>query len=193
MLKMNPVAKAILQPTICLFVVCLITTFLLAVTNQATEPVIAANTKATAERIYKEMLPEVEEFTAQTTELNGKKYEVQVGKAGGKTIGYVFNTQTNGYGGPVVVLTAMKADGSIAGAQILEMQETAGLGMNASKPEFIDQYKGKKSKLHVVKDGASKDDEIQAISAATITSKAVTKSVNTAMDLFALVNGKEAK
>ena len=93
----------------------------------------------------------------------------------------------------MVVLTAMKADGSIAGAQILEMQETAGLGMNASKPEFIDQYKGKKSKLHVVKDGASKDDEIQAISAATITSKAVTKSVNTAMDLFALVNGKEAK
>ena len=75
-------------------------------------------------------------------------------------------------------------DGKITAIEITDVSnETPGLGQNAVKPSFTDQFKGKDSSLTVTKSGA-KGNEVNAITGATITSKAVTKSVNLAMDLF---------
>ena len=66
--------------------------------------------------------------------------------------------------------------------EFLALSETAGLGMNASQPEWKGQYTGKNvDSFTVTKNGAAADNEIDAISGATITSNAVTGAVNGAV------------
>ena len=60
--------------------------------------------------------------------------------------------------------------------------------MNAKKEEFRNQYLGKKvDEFKVVKNGSQKDDEIDALSGATITSKAMTYGINGALDFYDLL------
>ena len=97
--------------------------------------------------------------------------------------GYVITTtDKDGYGGDIQVSVGIQSDGTVNGIEFLTLAETAGLGMNAQKPEWKGQFAGKKADVFsVTKDGASSDDQINAISGATITSKAVTGAVNAAV------------
>lgn len=100
--------------------------------------------------------------------------------ASGNVIGHIFSaTSKDGYGGNIKISVGMTSEGVITGLGFLEIAETPGLGMNATNPEFKDQFQGKSSdSLVVKKGGASADNEIDAISGATITSDAVTNAVN---------------
>ena len=95
-------------------------------------------------------------------------------------LGYLITiTDNEGYGGDITLVSAIKSDGTINGISILTINETAGLGMNAKKPEFYEQFAGRKvDKFVYTKSGATKDSEIDAISSATITTNAVTNAVN---------------
>lgn len=107
----------------------------------------------------------------------------------GKTIAYVIPTEPKGYGGPIKLLTAVSLDGSVMDYTMLEHNETPGLGDNASKPKFRGQFKGKKlDHLEVTKD-PSKTDLIQAMTGATISSRAVTRGVKEAVEKAAQLGG----
>ena len=97
--------------------------------------------------------------------------------------GYVITTTDHeGYGGDIQISVGIQSDGTVNGIEFLTLAETAGLGMNAQKPEWKGQFAGKKADVFsVTKDGASSDDQINAISGATITSRAVTNAVNAAV------------
>ena len=97
--------------------------------------------------------------------------------------GYVITTtDKDGFGGNIQITVGIKKDGTINGVSILSISETAGLGMNADKPEWKGQYAGKNvDSFTVTKNGASAENEINAISGATITSNAVTGAVNGAV------------
>lgn len=103
--------------------------------------------------------------------------------ASGSPMGYVVTaTSGDGYGGNITVSVGITAEGEVKGIEFLTIGETAGLGMNADTPEWKGQFAGKTVELFsVTKSGASADDEIDAISGATITSNAVTGAVNTAL------------
>ena len=100
----------------------------------------------------------------------------------GSVLGYVITvTSHEGYGGDIKFSMGIRADGTLNGISILSISETAGLGMRAEevlKPQFagkqVDQFS-------VTKNGAVSEDQIDAISGATITSKAVTNAVNAGM------------
>lgn len=82
-------------------------------------------------------------------------------------------------------MTAINTDGTVAAIEILDASnETPGLGQNVTKQDFYTQYSGVKSGVEVVKDGTGSADNntVNAVTGATISSKAVTKSVNTALD-----------
>lgn len=102
--------------------------------------------------------------------------------ASGAAVGYVINSLSNdSYGGAVKISVGFDADGAITGVGIREINDTPGLGLKAKEPKFKDQYIGKNAdSLVVTKTGASADNEIDAISGATVTSNAVTNAVNTA-------------
>ena len=101
----------------------------------------------------------------------------------GSLLGYVITVTTReGYGGDIQFAVGVRMDGTVNGMSILDIAETAGLGMNAGKPEWKIQYAGKNvDAFAVTKNGASSDNEINAISGATITSNAVTGAVNAAV------------
>ena len=102
----------------------------------------------------------------------------------GETIGYVISTtSTRGYGGNIVLYTGVSKEGTVKGVSILEISETAGLGMQASQV-LVPQVKDKSvDAFTYTKNGSRADSEIDAISGATITTKAFVNAVNAAIDV----------
>ena len=109
----------------------------------------------------------------------------------GETLGYAFAVVTSeGYGGDIRFSMGVQNDGTLNGISILSIGETAGLGMNADTPAFKDQFVGKQvEKLQYTKNGATQDDEISAISGATVTTNAMTNGVNAGLCAFRVMEG----
>ena len=109
----------------------------------------------------------------------------------GVTLGYAFTVVTSeGYGGDIQFSMGVQNDGTLNGISILSIGETAGLGMNADTPAFKDQFVGKQvEKLQYTKNGATQDDEINAISGATVTTNAMTNGVNAGLCAFRVMEG----
>ncbi len=109
----------------------------------------------------------------------------------GNVIGYLItSTSPEGYGGNVQIAVGITAEGSLTGIGFLSISETPGLGMNAQEPAFKDQFMGKAAQtFEVTKTGAMADNQIQAISGATITSSAVTNATNAASLLCTELRG----
>ncbi len=109
----------------------------------------------------------------------------------GKTTGYVVTaSNSEGYGGAVELMCGISApeDGTltIEGISFLTLTETAGMGMRAKEESFTQQFPGKMispgESLVYTKDGAAADNEIDAISGCTVTTNAVTKDINAALE-----------
>lgn len=175
-----------LYPTLILAAICLIVSLALSSTNAVTkdkiEQINAQNTKKAMSRVLK-----AETYTEKTLEVDGKEITYYEACDGNSVKGFIFITTANGYGGEVRVMTAI-SDGvprSIKAIEILDVSnETPGLGQNASQEKFYGQFSGMSGNLSVVKSGAdSSAGEINAVTGATITSRAVTKAVNEALDL----------
>lgn len=109
----------------------------------------------------------------------------------GETLGYAFTVVTSeGYGGDIQFSMGVQNDGTLNGISILSIGETAGLGMNADTPAFKDQFVGKQvEKLQYTKNGVTQDDEINAISGATVTTNAMTNGVNAGLCAFRVMEG----
>lgn len=105
--------------------------------------------------------------------------------ASGAETGYIIKGSAAGYGGSVIVVVGVDADLKVTGISFPEtLPETAGLGQKATEPAFYEQFAGKGTKLSVKKGGGAGEDEIDAISGATITSTAVTNTVNAATEFI---------
>lgn len=109
----------------------------------------------------------------------------------GEMLGYAFTVVTSeGYGGDIQFSMGVQNDGTLNGISILSIGETAGLGMNADTPAFKDQFVGKQvEQLQYTKKGATQDDEINAISGATVTTNAMTNGVNAGLCAFQYEKG----
>ena len=109
----------------------------------------------------------------------------------GEMLGYAFTVVTSeGYGGDIQFSMGVQNDGTLNGISILSIGETAGLGMNADTPAFKDQFVGKQvEQLQYTKNGATQDDEINAISGATVTTNAMTNGVNAGLCAFQYEKG----
>ena len=161
-------------------------------------PIDAANLAA-KEAAYRTVFPDAASFDAgdladkipaANEEIAGLGYgkvmvdeAVAASDASGAAAGYVVTATSNdGFGGAITVSVGIQSDGTVNGIEFLTLAETAGLGMNADNPEWKGQFAGKKAEVFsVTKDGATSDDQINAISGATITSRAVTNAVNAAV------------
>ncbi len=162
----------------------------LAFVYTGTQKVIAERQKADLEAALKDLFPQGETFEEVTGTLSspdsavGFKNEYVI-KQAGNPIGMAVRAVGASYGGPVTVLVGVGADGRVAGVKVLENKDTPGLGANAANPSyFVDrasgitfygQFKGKS-----LTDPFEVKGDVAAITASTITSKAVTKVVKTA-------------
>lgn len=187
--------KDILNISVRLFIITACVALCLAFVNKVTKPVIAENQRITMENTQREVLKEADSF--KQVDFSGDKLEnakntgtyvksIYKGLKGNDVVGYtVTAVSERGYGGDIEVTVGYSSDLKITKVKITETSETAGLGLKASQPEFIGQFAGKGGGLKVVKgsESSAADNNISAISGATVTSNAVTNAVNTATEL----------
>lgn len=178
--------KDILKLGVTLFAICAVAALVLGVTNNITAPVIEERNIQASNEARKIVLSETDEFK----ELDGMNsdivLEVYEGIKDGQVIGYTIKTSSKGYGGAIELMVGISKDGKITGVEIGNHSETPGLGSKATEPIFKNQYVDKdvSNSLLVVKGSANNDNEISAISGATITSNGVTSGVNAAMKIY---------
>ena len=111
--------------------------------------------------------------------------------ASGNLLGYVITaTSHEGYGGDIKISMGIDLNGCMLGVEVLEISETAGLGMKADTDDFKNQFRDKTVNQFVyTKTGATQDFEIDAISGATFTTKAFTNAVNAGLAFFEYIGG----
>ncbi len=175
--KKNP---TIFQMIIVLVVISVICSAGVAAVYNATKDTIAAQKAQKEQLSLSVVLPEHDnDPTQEVTDLGGGVVCYTATK-GGLPVGYAVKaSNTDGYNGLVEVITGFMPNGDIINTQATVLAETPGLGMKAVEPKYHDQFNGKnpeRFKLQVRKDGG----EVDAISAATITSRAYAKCVATA-------------
>lgn len=151
-----------------------------------TKDPIAKQVAKTNSDAMKEVLPKADSFEIMDGKSKGNVTEVNEGKKSSDVSGYAIKVLTKGYGGQIEMMVGVSKEGEVKGIKILSHSETPGLGANAPQPKFSGQFKGKPTdkKLEVVKTAPANKSEVQAITGATITSRAVTKGVNEAVDYY---------
>jgi electron transport complex protein RnfG len=96
--------------------------------------------------------------------------------------GYILVVKTKGYGGPLTLAVGIDKSGIVKGIAVVASKETVGLGSKALEDSYLGRFKGK-----TVKEKLKVGDDVQAVTGATITSKAVTNQVKQALEAFDLV------
>jgi len=184
-----------------LLIVCVIAAAVLGATNYITVDKIAEQAVKANDEARRNVLSQAEDFEKikgdKIAEILSKaEYdsirEVYEAKAGGNVVGYAIKTSPKGYGGEIEVMVGVDIEGKVSGIKVGNNSETPGLGKNATTPKFQDQFKMKNwnDGIKVIKNGTPKDNEAVAIAGATITSSAVTKGVNQALNLAKELSGK---
>lgn len=181
--------KEVIVPTFALFIICLIATALLGATNELTADKIAQVAEQTAAEARKSVCEGAVDFTSVEVTVGEAVYTCYTAlDAEGNSIGYAVTTQDKSYGGTIEVMTGFDLEGKITGVEILTIDDTPGLGMNAKNESFRNNYLGKSGELAVSKTPTA-ENEIQAITGATITSEAVTRCVNAATAAYLAAQG----
>lgn len=173
--------KDYLVPTLTLFIICLIATALLGLTNQVTAPIIAKLADETEIKSRQVVFADAKSFGEAKILEDGTSIVAALDEAG-NVIGYVVvNVAEGGYGGDITVMTGVNIEGKVTGVDILSHSETAGLGAKADEQDFRDRFVDHIFGITVSKDKAG-ENSIDAITGATITSRAVVGAVNAAIE-----------
>lgn len=184
-----------------LLIVCVIAGAVLGATNYITEDKIAEQAVKANDEARRSVMPQAKDFEKIEEDkvseiLSNADYdsirEVYEAKYDGNIIGYAIKIAPKGYGGEVEVMVGVDSEGKVSGIMVGKNGETPGLGKNATTPRFQEQFNMKNwtDGVKVIKNGTPKDNEIVAIAGATITSSAVTKGVNQALNLAKELSGK---
>ena len=177
--------KEMAMPPLVLTIICLVVTAALVGTYQFTKPYIAEAKAAAADEARREVFPGNVTFTLYegALEVEGVT-EVYEAYEGDVLAGYVVTSTSQGFGGPLVVMTGFDADGNITGTKLVENAETPGLGTKVGETDHTSLYLEKNVDTYT---------EVDAISGATISSDAFKEAVSYASQAFKTVAGGASK
>ncbi len=167
-----------LKPVTVLVLVCLLAGIVLSTANQITAPVIAANEEAANNATYLEALPEADSFTPVACSVEGVISVLRADNGAG----WVITAQSRGYGGQVPAAVAFSDDGAILRVVMMSNGETPGLGQKVTEETFCSQFTGRAAESFTL-------DEIDAVSGATISSRASVNAINLAIAAYKEVTG----
>lgn len=174
----NPVARMVLT----LLLITSVCAFILAYVNENTSGIIKAREQKKLDDSMKEVMADADSFEL-TDFAPGKPVSAfYLAKAQGKLAGYCVSVAPNGFGGAVKLMVGVDLQGKVGKIMIVGMSETPGLGTKAKNPDFLAQYEGKSAGIEV---NGKSDNHIDAITGATVTSRAVTSGVNAALSAVA--------
>ena len=161
-----------------LAILCSLAGLLLSWVYKKTKPIIEEQRAIAINLARKEVLPDAVNFE------NGDKSYLTGYYESGEIAGKIVQSSKRGYGGPVKVMVGVDSEGKIIGVKILEHYETPGLGDGVAKTSFLEQFRYmSRSEINLVRDKG----KIEAVTGATISSKACVLAVKEALNL---VEGK---
>ena len=167
--------KALVLPVIVLVVICLVCSALLAVLNNATAPIIEANTKAETLAAYLSVLPEG--TTADVSRLPPANVTGAVKTADGMAV--VQSTAAGYSGNLVTVYAAFDTTGTLTALSVDASTQTTGIGSKTGEESFYGGYVGWSASQQV-----EVGNPVDAIGGATISSRAVVSAINSAIDCY---------
>ncbi|MCI9122539.1 MAG: RnfABCDGE type electron transport complex subunit G [Eubacterium sp.] len=196
----------IIHDALILTVITLIAGFLLGVVHEVTLDPIQAAKDEKKQKAFQEVFKDAQTFepygefdTDAATKIaadagfaNDIVEDAQVAKDGsGNAIGYVITvTSTEGSQANITLSFGVTNEGVLNGYSTTSISETPGLGSKVADPEFKNQFAGKQEESYtVVKTGSTADSEIDSVSGATISSRAVTNAVNAGLAYYRSIGG----
>ena len=178
--------RYVLRITLVLLSIAVVVAGLLALVNRITAPVIEEATQAKTQAAISQVLPggydrEITDFTDDT----GLVSRIYQGESG-----YALEVKPIGFDSAITMMVGVDKDGSVWGIAVISHTETAGLGAVAAAntsagQAFRNQFNGTSGSVSVTKDGG----QIDAITGATVTSRAVCNGVNAALACVAGLEG----
>ncbi len=165
---------------IVLFVIAAVTALLLGLTDYVTRDRIAAIKAEKTAAAMQEVLPADSYETVEYTGADSRILGVQKASGGG----YIVSVRVPGSQDMIEMLVGVDESGRVSGVAIVEMAETAGLGAKAEDAAWRAQFVGAPGHVAVDKDGG----DIDALTGATVTSRAVADGVNAALDAAAALH-----
>ena len=203
--------KSIVKNTIVLLCITLVVGILLGLVFEVTREPRAEQAEKTKQEAYQAVFQDASVFE----EMEGVDYEalteyissrgvtpdvsavtgIVIAKdEAGNELGHIFTVESyKGYDGLIRFTVGIRDDGTVNGYSILDISETAGLGMKANTKEWESQFEGKNvDHFEYTKSGAVNDNEIDAITGATRTTRAMTNGMNAAVYAAAYLRGEEA-
>lgn len=181
--------KDIIKFGLILFIITAVAAAALGYVNAITEGPIEEQRIIANNEARSRILPSADSFNQ--LEINDPEdypitTEIYEGILSDNIVGYTVKTTPKGYGGIMEVTVGMDTGGNITGVVVGTHNETPGLGAKSKDPQFTNRYLDKTTDtdILVIKSGNPRENEISAISGATVSSRAVTRGVNEAMRYF---------
>ena len=170
----------IIKPAAVLLIICVVAAGLLGYVNQITAAPIAAQQELAKQESMTAVLPDADSF--------GEEQEINEGNittitpaldSEGNETGYAVAITTKGFSAGLQLMFGIDTEGVITGLSVVDCSnETPGLGANAANEDFYGQFTGKSGEVAVAKDGG----DIEALTGATITSRAVANAATEAIN-----------
>lgn len=176
--------KEILHLGIVLGIISMIAAILLGTTYSVTKSTIELQKKKAILEAQQDIFPEAKTFEDYINPISKEKINnlkldlttvyslIEAKSESGEILGYIANVSTPGYSGNIVYVIGLTKEKQIKKIKITEQTETPGLGANVAKRNFLDQFSNKN-----VLDGFEVKKDVKAITAATISSRALTNGV----------------
>lgn len=175
--KAKPSALQTIQPVATLVIICMVAGALLGAVHSVTSPIADANAQRKAQETYARLVPEAQEFVDVECSVAGCTAALEAKDSAGATLAYVIVAQSKGYGGQVPIAVAFTPDGAVKAITVMSNDETPGLGTKVADDSYIGQYVGLTA-------GPLDAGDIDLISGATISSKAVLAAYGVAVEAY---------
>jgi len=157
-------------PVVFLAVIVIVSVVLLIAVNSITSPIVKNMQVEEIKNTLRSIFPEMSQY-----ELDDEVYIIY---KDGEKAGYAFIASGSGYGGNIDILVGLDSGFGIKGVSILSQTETPGVGSRITENSFTDQFKGLSASDIALK---SEGGKIDAITGATISSRAVVKAIQKKM------------
>ena len=164
--------KSVLAICLPLIVICMAVALMLSAVNLLTKDIIAANAAAEKQNA---VLAIFTDAAAASLYEKTEAEEIYLATQNNELVGCCVSLSENGFGGAISLLVGLATNGQVSGIEIISMSETPGIGSKAKNDTFLNQYKG--SEPFVI------GENLDAISGATVTSRAITRAVNRALEI----------
>lgn len=176
-----------------LLIITAVAAAVLGFSNSITAEKIAQLETETNNKAMQEVLADAEDFKLldesklkEVQAVSSNILEVNEGYDGSSNlVGYTIKATAIGYGGEIQFMLGISTDGHITGIKVISHSETPGLGANAEKSYFTDSFRGKSvSQELTYSKNPKSENEVQAITSATRTTKGIVNGVNMVLEAY---------